>query len=237
MADKGQLQVITLLNNSYIPIPNAQVIITADNTETELDFEPKTLITNSEGKTPLIDIATPPIERSLNVDNTLIPYTVVNITVNAEGYDQFVIKGVQILPYQIAIQISPLIQTMIQRENQEGVQVEGIIVIPPNRQFGNFPPKIPEDPDKPLPPPPSGFVVLPQPVTPQYIIVHAGVPTDTSAPNYKVEYTDYIKNVASSEIYATWPDATIRANVYAIISFHLIEYIQNGIEERDIILI
>lgn len=39
--------------------------------------------------------------------------------------------------------------------------------------------------------------------------------------NYYVRYKDYIKNVASSEIYATWPDATIRANVLAIMSFTL----------------
>ena len=50
-------------------------------------------------------------------------------------------------------------------------------------------------------------------------MVHDGVPTDSSAPNYYVPYRDYIKNVASSEIYATWPYETIRANILAIMSF------------------
>lgn len=221
MADKGQLQVITLLNNSYIPIPNAKVLITADNPVEAPDFEAKTLITNSEGKTPLIDVPTPPIERSLNADNTLIPYTLINIAVQADGYEEFIIKGVQILPYQIAVQICPLREAPATREKQQGIQIQEIIIIPPNRQFGDFPPKIPEDPEKPLPPPPSGLVVLPEPVVPEYIIVHAGTPSDPSAPNYKVPYNEYLKNVASSEIYATWPDATIRANVYAINSFAL----------------
>ncbi len=56
---------------------------------------------------------------------------------------------------------------------------------------------------------------------PEYIIVHDGTPSDTTANNYYVRYKDYIKNVASCEIYATWPEATITANVLAIISFTL----------------
>ena len=58
-------------------------------------------------------------------------------------------------------------------------------------------------------------------VVPETIIVHDGVPTNSSAPNYFVPYRDYIKNVASSEIYSTWPESTIVANVLAIMSFTL----------------
>ena len=58
-------------------------------------------------------------------------------------------------------------------------------------------------------------------VIPEYVIVHDGVPSDNTARDYYVRYRDYIKNVASSEIYATWPDASIRANVLAIMSFTL----------------
>jgi peptidoglycan hydrolase-like protein with peptidoglycan-binding domain len=58
-------------------------------------------------------------------------------------------------------------------------------------------------------------------VVPEYVVVHAGGPNDNTVSNYYVRYRDYIKNVASSEIYATWPDATIRANVLAIMSFTL----------------
>ena len=52
-------------------------------------------------------------------------------------------------------------------------------------------------------------------------MVHDGSPRDSTATNYYVKYKDYIKNVASSEIYATWPENTIRANVLAIMSFTL----------------
>ena len=67
----------------------------------------------------------------------------------------------------------------------------------------------------------TGEIVLSRVVVPEYIVVHNGSPRDSTAQNYYVKYKDYIKNVASSEIYATWPENTIRANVLAIMSFTL----------------
>ena len=58
------------------------------------------------------------------------------------------------------------------------------------------------------------------PVIPEYITVHLG-PPDSDAPNVTVTFADYIKNVASSEIFPTWPESAIRANIYAQISFAL----------------
>ena len=58
------------------------------------------------------------------------------------------------------------------------------------------------------------------PVIPSYITVHLG-PPDSDAPNVTVPFVDYIKNVASSEIFPTWPESAIRANIYAQISFAL----------------
>lgn len=56
---------------------------------------------------------------------------------------------------------------------------------------------------------------------PDYITVHLGAPNDTSAPNVRVPFDEYIKNVASSEIYPTWPETALRANILAQISFAL----------------
>ena len=58
------------------------------------------------------------------------------------------------------------------------------------------------------------------PIIPQNITVHLG-PPDSAAQNVTVPFTDYIKNVASSEIYPTWPENALRANIYAIISYAL----------------
>lgn len=55
----------------------------------------------------------------------------------------------------------------------------------------------------------------------EYVVVHDGSPRDTTAGDYYVRYKGYIKNVASSEIYPTWPKETIIANVLAIMSFTL----------------
>ena len=58
------------------------------------------------------------------------------------------------------------------------------------------------------------------PVIPENITVHLGRPTE-SARNVTVPFADYIKNVASSEIYPTWPENALRANILAQISFTL----------------
>ena len=58
------------------------------------------------------------------------------------------------------------------------------------------------------------------PIIPETITVHLGAP-GTNAENVTVPFSDYIKNVASSEIYPTWPENALRANIYAIISFAL----------------
>lgn len=58
------------------------------------------------------------------------------------------------------------------------------------------------------------------PVIPTSITVHLGVP-DSPAQNVTVPFSEYIKNVASNEIYPTWPESSLRANIYAIISYAL----------------
>ena len=56
------------------------------------------------------------------------------------------------------------------------------------------------------------------PIVPNNIIVHLGTPSD-NAKNITIPFTDYISNVASSEIYPTWPKNALIANIYTIISF------------------
>ena len=107
-------------------------------------------------------------------------------------------------------------------EGFENAEIAGSEVLPgevSQTLFGEYPPKIEEPEVKPIEE--SGEIVLSRVVIPEYIIVHDGAVGDNTAANYYVRYKDYIKNVASSEIYATWPDDTIRANVLAIMSFTL----------------
>ena len=209
---RGALKVQCFSENTYIPVNKAKIIVTPTGIDGVAVGNNIELYTNSWGATEVIDLETPPIENSQTPG--LIPYSFADITIERDGYIPVLVKGAQIYPDRVAFQ-------KINFRNEDKLTRQQIIIdIPANVQVGNYPPKIPEAEEKPLPKP-QGTVVLPQPVVPEFIRVHTGVPDDNSAPNYTVPYKDYIKNVASCEIYSTWPDTTIRANVYAIISFTL----------------
>lgn len=111
---------------------------------------------------------------------------------------------------------------------------EVVINIPPPVLWGDYPEKEPEEEVKEIPPE-TGFVVLDRVVIPEYVVVKEGTPSE-GGDVYYVPYKDYIKNVASSEIYSTWDEAAIRANVLAIQSFVLNRVLQNGTETRAITL-
>lgn len=178
------------------------------------------LKTDDNGKTEVIELSAPNIEYSLE-PSAEQPYSEYDVNVTVPGYEGFFIRGVQILPTVTAIQNAQLVP----RENRQGTgtgtksnKSEEEYTIGPNVLYGNYPPKIAEAEIKPTG---GNEIVLSQVVIPEYIVVHNGTPRDTSAQNYYLKYKDYIKNVASSEIYATWPEATIQANVLAIQSFTL----------------
>ena len=208
--DKGRLQINITSEITSVPIPDAVVNISFTGVpENQLEQ----VSTNSSGQTDVLELAAPPLEYSLNPDSEVQPYSEYTLQIEAPGFETVSIAGTQILPDVEAVQnvqLRPLDST----ENREDV-----FVIPAHRLWGNFPPKIPEDEIKPVNE--TGEIVLSRVVVPEFVVVHDGSPRDTTAQNYYVRYKDYIKNVASSEIYATWPENTIRANVLAIMSFTL----------------
>lgn len=213
MSDIGRLRVQCFNGESYIPVDNCNISIEPSKSETIKNITRK-LSTNSLGLTETIDLSAPSFAYSQEPTNNM-PYSLYDITVERSGFETVVIKEAQIFPNETAYQRVNLVE----RNNLRASRADVIVVLP-NTLFGNFPAKIPENPDKPLPLPSSG-VVLPQPVIPEYITVHEGSPNDNSAPNYRVPYKDYLKNVASCEIYSTWPETTIRANIFCIVSFTL----------------
>lgn len=199
-------------DKSYLPIDKCKVKITPTGEDGVALGSTTELFTDSTGTTDTIDLDAPPIDNSNEPGK--VPYSFAEVSVEREGFLPVLINGVQIYPSRIALQD-------VELPTARGAYREGeVIDIQANRLVGNFPPKIPEAEEKELPPP-KGTVVLAQPVVPEYIIVHNGRPDDNSAANYKIKYKDYIKNVASCEIFSTWSENTIRANVYAIISFTL----------------
>ena len=206
---QGFLQVKVTTESPVVPISGARVRISDPTDGTVL----QELTTNSSGQTEPVDLPTPPLEYSVNAGEPK-PYASYSVTVFAEGFKTLHIGGVQLLPSGLALQPAALTPV-----TAGGINVQNRY-ISPHTLWGDFPPKIPEDEVKPLPDA-DGLVVLPKPVIPEYIIVHLGKPSDQGVPNEWVLFRDYIKNVACSEIYATWARETIKANVLAIISFTL----------------
>lgn len=206
--DNGNLQ-INVTGNDNRPIRNATVTISYTG-EPDSTIEEGT--TDVSGQLLERGLKTPPIEWSLDVNNIKQPYAEYTINVSAEGFEPANISGIEILADTTSVQNVSLTPV---EPGAEGSNV----VIPAHTLYGEYPPKIPESEIKPMDE--SGEIVLSRVVVPEFVIVHDGVPSDSTANDYYVTYRDYIKNVASSEIYATWPEQTIIANVLAIMSFTL----------------
>ena len=205
--DQGQLQVNVTSATNRFPIENATISI-SDSFEPDQTLEEVT--TNSSGQSPQLTLAAPPLDYSLEAGSPR-PYTEYTLRVTAPDYEPVLVTGTEILPGVLAV------QPIQMRPLDLGPSPSDNILIPDHTLYGDYPPKIAEPEIKPLGE--DGEIVLSRVVVPETIIVHDGAPSNASARNYYVPYKDYIKNVASSEIYATWPEATITANVLAILSF------------------
>lgn len=209
ISDMGRLQINVTSSLGLIPIQDARITISYTGIP---DVTIERLTTDSSGQSETIDLPAPPIEYSLEPVEQM-PYSEYNIQVEAPGYEPVMVSGTEILPEVTAVQ--PIRMNPIEVSTQQ----EDLIVIPDHTLFGEYPPKIPEDEIKPMDE--SGEIVLSRVVIPEYVVVHDGVPDDPTATNYYVKYRDYIKNVVSSEIYATWPESAIYANTLVIMSFTL----------------
>ncbi len=205
--DQGALKIQVIGTGSNSPIKDARITISYSG---DPEGTVEEVNTDDSGMSEQIALAAPPLEYSMEPSESQ-PYAEYTIQVSAEGYRPINISGIEVFSDQLALQ-----EVRMEREEAPGNPVDNI-VIPVHTLFGEYPPKIAESEIKPVTE--SGEIVLSRVVVPEYVIVHDGAPSDTTARDYYVRYRDYIKNVASSEIYSTWPDASIRANVLAIMSF------------------
>lgn len=209
---QGYLQVDVVSDANSFPVQDADIVIARTEGPDEIIEETRT---NSSGQTENLPLNAPPVELSLSPEETERPYAEYTIRITAPGFEPFVVSGTEVLADVTAIQgirLRPLSNA------SAGEQIE-TVTIPDHTLYGDYLPKIAESEIKPVIE--TGEIVLSRVVVPQTVVVHDGVPTNASAANYYVPYRDYIKNVASSEIYATWPRSAIVANVLAIMSFTL----------------
>ncbi|MEI3530479.1 MAG: peptidoglycan-binding protein [Bacilli bacterium] len=192
--------VSVFVDNIAQPVEGALVNVSDGNNSINL-------ITDASGRTDIIELETPNIEYTLEPQNAVKPFSTYNVSVYKDGLGLTTIIGVQVYANTISFQDAFFSTT--------GERTPTIITPPTIWESGA--PKIVENVNAFS----GGEKVLPRVVVPEYIIVHDGIPTDTYAPNYYVSFSDYIKNVACSEIYPTWPRETLKANVHAIVSFTL----------------
>jgi len=166
------------------------------------------LTTDESGETEKISLET--LERTLSLDPNFsgTPFISYNVLALANGFNSVHIVGIPILEGETAIQPIEFIPMRKQQRTPSVTEIQ--IGAPAVSTTGN---RYQEGPI-------TESRVLRQVVIPNPITVHLGSP-GTSASNVQVSFPDYVKNAASSEIYPTWPESSLRANIYAIITFAL----------------
>lgn len=203
--DKGKVLLAVTDESGYMPIEGAKIKLMETSQERKVIEE---LSTNSSGQTTELELATPPLEWSLEPGERR-PYALYDFEIEAPGYEKVLVEGTELLANVTARQ-------PVRMKKLPGDGAEEIVEIGPHTLYGNYPAKIPEEEIKEEGE--TGEIVLSRVVIPETVVVHDGAPS-SKAKNYFVSYKDYIKNVVSSEIYATWPESTIIANTLCILSF------------------
>ena len=166
------------------------------------------LSTDESGEAQIVSLET--VERELSLDPYYggIPYIGYDVIAQAAGFHTIHVTGIPIYDRETAL--LPLSFVPLS-EGQRGAGATEIVVGKPAASMRET--RYQEAPvEEPR--------VLRQVIIPNPITVHLGRPA-ASASNVQVSFPDYVKNVASSEIYPTWPEASLRANIYAIITFAL----------------
>lgn len=198
---RGSLIVEVSYAQQALPVDNLRVHISSDEEGYDGVF-----YTDSEGKTPEVILPAPNPELSLDETNTIMPYSTYRVDISRDGEVVNQIDGIQVFGDTTSLQQIDLnpVRTFSVAGND--------IAIPPHSLYTGNGGSGPADPTPEL-----LTFVLAYPIIPAQIRVHLGRP-GANARIVTVPFADYIKNVASSEIYPTWPEEAIRANVYCQIS-------------------
>ena len=217
----GRLKVQVHTGDDALPIDNANVLIR--DTSGRILYN---LTTDNSGNTESIELEAPDKSHTLNPNDPGPFYGLYNVEIRKAPFITQVVNGVQIFDGIDSVLPVNLLPDPI--AEQELANVDDI----PENGLHSSEPRHPEGPAD------SAYIeqnrssykgipytretrVLPAVIVPDYITVHLGTPGNTAARNVRVKFSDYIKNVASSEIYPTWPDASLRANIHAIVTFAL----------------
>ncbi len=197
--NEGYLQVSVYADDISQPIESANIKVIGLSTIYQTD---------ENGKTIKIPLTTVPKENSLS-PNQENPYKTYDIEVTKLGMTTVIVRNIEIFPSITAR------QEVIMNASDDLSENQIELLVPPITLSGDYSPKYNDKEST------TSSIVLEEVIVPEYVIVHDGTPDSSKVPNYIVTFPDYIKNVASSEIYPTWPKETLKANILAIMSFTL----------------
>lgn len=212
----GKLQFQLYFGQKAYPISNANIFIV--DSISGIPIFDGLLTIDSSGKSEIIDLYTLDKELSETPNTDVIPYTTYDAYIISETFRNVLIKNIEIFPDITSIQPVSLLPKGRSINEFDVVDITPHGLIKEN-EISNTNEPINSTNSTTNSNSPTTFL-LKKPVIPTNITVHLGTPT-SNAVNVTVPFTDYIKNVASSEIYPTWPENAIRANIYAQISFTL----------------
>lgn len=189
-------------------LPLSGVRVTVLDDEQNRIYE---LTTDENGETRRVSLETMDKSYSQDENFTGTPYVAYNVYAQAEGFESVYVADIPIFDGESAH--LPLVLVPMQGRERNGMQTEITVGAPAVAMEGE------REPEGFFQGGESGqvlrLVAIPNPIT-----VHLGAP-GAAASNVQVSFPDYVKNVASSEIYPTWPENALRANIYAIITFAL----------------
>lgn len=212
----GKLQFQLYFGQKAYPISNANIFIV--DSISGIPIFDGLLTIDSSGKSEIINLYTLEKELSETPNTDVIPYTTYDAYIISETFRNVLIKNIEIFPDITSIQPVSLLPKGRSINEFDVVDITPHGLIKEN-EISNTNDPINSTNSITDSNSPTTFL-LKKPVIPTNITVHLGTPT-SNAVNVTVPFTDYIKNVASSEIYPTWPENAIRANIYAQISFTL----------------
>ena len=201
----GILRIQTYRPRQSAPVEGVTVVITGSGFTAHR-------ITDAEGNAEDLAICAPACSLSLDENNTTtLPYAVCSLTARKPGYRTVRIQGIQIFAGQVTLARPEMIP-----DTEEGKDiVDPPVIIPTHALFvgngGSGPAPTNHC---------TGSRVLDRVIVPKNITVHLGRPA-ASARNVTVSFRDYIANVASSEVYPTWPIEALKANIHCQISLAL----------------
>lgn len=199
----GYLSIQARTAHEAVPLSSVRIQILDDMGNTVY-----TLTTDESGQTEAMPLETVDKSFSLNQYYSGMPYVNYSVLAQAPGFHSLLVSDIPIFDGETAMLPLTLIpMTEMQRRSTQTEITIGqpaVSMQEQRNQEGST----------------ASPYVLRQVVIPNPITVHLGAPS-ASAANVQVSFPDYVKNVASSEIYPTWPEASLTANIYAIITFAL----------------